>query len=79
MNLDLHKTCLECNLLEETQPFFKNVINRIKIKLPDCFSNTDVEVFRKKAALELENDTNSVSNFIYIYKLKLHSFKLLIF
>ena len=67
MTLDLHKTCLECNLLEETKPFFKNIVERIKIKFPDCFSNTDVEMLRKKAALELENNTNSVNNFTYIF------------
>ena len=70
MTLDLHKTNLECNLLEETQPFFKNVVERIKIKLPDCFNSLDVENFRIKAACELENDTNSVSNFTLIFKNK---------
>ena len=63
MSLTVRNTKFDWVLFNEIQPFFKNVVESIKLSILETFKNLKIKDFVNECSNEIEKDTSLVSVF----------------
>ena len=63
MSLTVRNTNFDWVLFNEIQPFFKNVVESIKLSILETFKNLKIKDFVNECSNEIEKDTSLVSVF----------------